>query len=164
MSKKEHLVCHSAQCNCQFGDFPDILKVSTQQKHYINDSDGSQKLIATHMELGQPFTANTFGQCKLQPTGSSFKPCQPMITAWDGFYDKVQINENNGYPLLESSKATCAIAGSPCVSLITHGQVAVPGASNFEETQEDQTITQQLNPVPTASIREQKKGFEFKIK
>ncbi|KAA1243335.1 DUF4280 domain-containing protein [Aquimarina sp. RZ0] len=163
MSKKEHLVCHSAQCNCKFGDFPDILQVSTHKKHYINDTNGAQKLIATNMELGQPFTVNTFGQCKLQPTGSSFKPCQPMITAWDGFYDKVEIAENGGYPLLESSKATCAIAGSPCVSILMHGQVAVPGVSNFEETPEDQTIAQQLNPIPTASTKAKKKGFEFRV-
>ncbi|SDF00909.1 DUF4280 domain-containing protein [Cellulophaga baltica] len=160
MSTNKHLVCHSAQCNCNFGDFPDILQVKTQKKHFINDSGGSQKLIASTMELGQPFTANTFGQCKLQPTGSSFKPCQPIITAWDGFYDKVQIMENQGYPLLEDSKATCAIAGSPCVSILTHGQVATPSASNFEETEEEQAITQQMNPVPSKS---KVKTFKFRL-
>ncbi|WP_282057130.1 hypothetical protein [Maribacter luteus] len=61
MSTNKNFVCHSAQCNCNFGDFPDILQVTTQKKHYINDSDGVQKLIASTMELGQPFTANTFG-------------------------------------------------------------------------------------------------------
>ncbi len=163
MDKKEHLVCHSAQCKCEFGDFPDILKVSTQTKHYINDTNGAQKLIATDKEIGQPFTVNTFGQCKLQPTGSSFKPCQPMVTGWEGFYDKVQIDENGGYPLLESSKGICAIAGAPCISMITHGQVATPSAGNFEETPERQTITQQLNPIPTTSAKPRKKGYEFRI-
>lgn len=161
MSKKEHLVCHGAQCTCKFGDFPDILEVSSQQKHYINDTNGAQKLIATNMEIGQPFTVNTFGQCKLQPTGSSFKPCQPMITGWQGFYDKVQIVANNGYPLLEGSKATCAIAGAPCVEIMFHGQIPAPEPSNFKETPAQQAVAQQMNPVPTAPIMEQNQQFQF---
>ncbi len=68
--------------------------------------------------------------------------------------------ENQGFPLLEDSKATCAIAGSPCISILTHGQVATPSASNFEETEEEETIAQQLNPVPSKPI---KKAFKFRL-
>lgn len=143
MSEKK-LVCKGAIVECQFGDFPDTLLVLTQKKNYINDQAGSQKLIATDKELGIPFQAKTFGQCKLQPTGSSFKPCIPAITAWQGAFQKTQLKENQGYPLLEDSKATCAIAGSPCVKINFHGQVAEPSAQNVENTDED--ITAQLLP------------------
>ncbi len=143
MSEKK-LVCKGAIVECQFGDFPDTLLVLTQKKSYINDQAGNQKLIATDKELGAPFQAKTFGQCKLQPMGSSFKPCMPAITAWQGTFEKTQLKENQGYPLLEDSKGTCAIASSPCVKINFHGQVSEPSAQNVENADED--ITAQLLP------------------
>jgi len=143
MSEKK-LVCHGAICKCQYGDVPDTLEVLTQQKVYINDS-GSHKLVATHMDLGTPFKVKTFGQCKLQPTGSSFKPCMPAITAWDGYFEKTQVKLNQGYPLLEDSKATCAIAGAPCVEITFHGQVAEPSSQNVENV--DEEFMSQVFPI-----------------
>jgi hypothetical protein len=35
--------------------------------------------------------------------GSSYKPCQAVITEWKGFYDKVTLS-NQGKILLEDSK------------------------------------------------------------
>ncbi|WP_082422631.1 DUF4280 domain-containing protein [Aquimarina longa] len=144
MSQKK-LVCHGAMCKCQFGDVPDTLVVQSQQKNYINDNAGSQKLIATDKELGMPFQAKTFGQCKLQPMGSSFKPCMPSITAWDGFFEKTQLQANQGYPLLEDSKATCAISGSPCVEITFHGQTASPSSQNVENA--DKELISQVFPM-----------------
>ena len=94
-----HVVVDGAICKCQFGDVPDVLVVQSQQKGYINDN-ASKKLIANTMDLGSPFKAKTFGQCKLQPMGSSFKPCMPMVTQWQEFYDKV-ILSNQGQILTE---------------------------------------------------------------
>ncbi|WP_108866894.1 DUF4280 domain-containing protein [Aquimarina aquimarini] len=159
MSNTEHLVCHGAICSCLFGDATDTLEVTTQDKNFINDDAGSEKLIATNMELGQPFTAKTFGQCKLQPAGSSFKICQPMIQSWQGYTDKMQLSANAGYPLLEGSKAVCAISGSPCVAIDFHGQVAAPSATAFEETRQEKAIAQQINPIPTDTT--QKKAIQF---
>ena len=50
-----------------------------------------------------------------------------------------------GYPLLEDSKATCAIAGAPCIEIIFHGQVAVPSTQNVENT--DEEVMSQLLPL-----------------
>ena len=144
MSEKK-LVCHGAMCKCSFGDFPDTLVVSSQQKHYINDTKGSQKLMATDKELGAPFQAKTFGQCKMQPTGSSFKPCMPAITTWDGFFEKTQIQSNQGFPLLEDSKATCSFGGAPSVEITFHGQVAVPSAQNIANA--DPEVLSQIMPL-----------------
>lgn len=144
MSEKK-LVCQGAICKCSFGDFPDKLVVSSQQKHYINDTRGSQKLMATDKELGAPFQAKTFGQCKMQPTGSSFKPCMPAITTWNGFFEKTQIQSNQGFPLLENSKGICSFGGAPSVEITFHGQVAVPSAQNI--TNADPEVLSQIMPL-----------------
>lgn len=143
MSSK-HAVVQGAMCKCQFGDFPDKLKVLSQTKNYANDNKGSQKLIASTMEIGgATFEKNTFGQCKLQPTGSSFKPCQIVVTKWDNVYEKVLLS-NQGKILLEDSKATCVISGSPSISIINHGQTA-EGSVTDEDTDTD--VQAQVNPM-----------------
>ncbi|WP_064967132.1 DUF4280 domain-containing protein [Tenacibaculum ovolyticum] len=152
------LVCHGAECECQQGTMPDKLTVTTQSKRYINDPENSEKLMATDKEIGQPFEAKTFGQCKLQPTPGGYKPCQPVITEWADFYDKVKIEDNGGFPLLEGSKATCAIAGAPCVSITFHGQTGEPSESSFEEADED--VISQVNPVVNPTELKEQTPFE----
>ncbi|WP_342777800.1 hypothetical protein [Flavobacterium daemonense] len=76
MSRK-HVVVQGATLKCKFNeeaDKTDILQVKSQNKHFANDKDAEKKLIATTKELGQTLEKNTFGNCKLQPTGSSYKP------------------------------------------------------------------------------------------
>ncbi|MFI8606057.1 DUF4280 domain-containing protein [Cellulophaga baltica] len=133
MSQK-HLVCQGAICKCQFGVTPDNLKVLTQQKIYINDDKSSKKLVASTMDLGLTFEKNTFGTCAKM--GSPPPPCVPNIIQWDGFYDKVTL-PNRGNPLLEDSKGTCAIAGTPCIEILFHGQVAEPSQQNVENTDDE---------------------------
>jgi len=149
MSQKK-VVCHGAMCKCQFGDVPDTLTVLSQQKNYINDTAGSQKLIATDKELGMPFQAKTFGQCKMQPNGSSFMPCIPNIIKWDGTFEKTQLKANQGYPLLEDSKATCAIAGSPCIEITFHGQTAAPSSQNVKNA--DEELMSQVLPINVKEV------------
>ncbi|MBO0593358.1 DUF4280 domain-containing protein [Cellulophaga sp. E16_2] len=144
MASDKSLVCQGAMAQCQQGFVPDLLKVLSQQKYYINDQAGSDKLIGNTMDLGIPFEAGTFGQCKLQPTGSSFMPCIPNIIKWDGAYEKVEL-ANGGQILTKTSKAICAIAGSAVIEFMTTGQMGAPSASNFEEV--SQQMHQQLNPL-----------------
>lgn len=144
MSEK-HFVCHNAICECQHGNVPDKLVVSTQNTHFINDGEMSEKLTATDKEIGQPFEKKTFGTCKLQPTPGGYKTCQPTITEWTGMYEEITLEVNGGKPLLEDSKATCAIAGSPCVSITDHGQVANVSQQNMDNTKED--TMEELNPM-----------------
>lgn len=144
MSQK-YAVIQGAICKCEFGDFPDKLKVLSHKKYYANDPDGADKLIATTMELGgATFEKNTFGQCKLQPTGSSFKPCQIVVSKWDKFYKDVELG-NGGQILLEDSKATCPIAGSPCISILKHGQSLAGSSSSASESNDE--VQQQINPM-----------------
>tara|TARA_R110001583_G_scaffold19513_3_gene76343 strand:+ start:299 stop:769 length:471 start_codon:yes stop_codon:yes gene_type:complete len=148
MSQK-HLVCQGAICKCQFGTAPDNLKVLTQSKIYINDDKSSDKLVASTMELGPTFEKNTFGTCSKM--GSPPPPCVPNIIQWDGFYDKVTL-PNKGNPLLEDSKGTCAIAGTPCVEILFHGQVAEPSKTN--EDTADEEILLMINPIGSLSEEE----------
>jgi hypothetical protein len=141
MSSK-YMVVQGALCECEFGDFPDKLMVMSQNKIYANDSNASKKLIASTMEIGgSTFEKNTFGQCKMQPTGSSFKPCQIVITQWDGAYENVEL-VNGGQILLEDSKATCPMGGSPCISVLLHGQTDEQSISSNENE-----VAEQINPL-----------------
>lgn len=143
MSSK-YVVVQDALCECEFGDFPDKLKVLSQQKIYANDNKASSKLIATTMEIGgATFEKNTFGQCKMQPMGSSFKPCQIVITKWEGSYENVVLT-NGGQILLEDSKAICPIGGSPCISVLFHGQTNEQSINSSGESTE---IAEQINPL-----------------
>lgn len=146
---EKHIVVQGATCQCKFSETQktDVLKVKTHSKHYANDKDGSDKLIATTKEIGQTLEANTFGNCKLQPTGSSYKPCQAVITEWKDFYDKVTLS-NQGKILLEDSKATCPIGGPDCITIKKHGQTAEPSQQNIKNA--DKQVLAELLP-----------GFDF---
>lgn len=147
------IVCQGALCECQYGDFPDKLKIVSTHKEYINETDGSEKMIATSMDVGQPFEKKTFGQCKLQPTSSGFKPCQIQLTQWQDFYEKVTLS-NGGKILMEKSKAICPIAGSPCVSVTFHGQTASPASKQMEEA--DKEVHAMLNPLGVTGTKQEK--------
>ncbi len=139
-----HLLVDGAMCKCKFGFAPDVIKVASQTKGYINDSAGSQKLIANTMDIGMPLQAKTFGQCKLQPTTGGYLPCVPALTQWQAPYDNVLLS-NGGQILTENSKAMCAIAGSPCVEITWHGQSAATGAIAAAEA--EPIVQSQLNPL-----------------
>lgn len=143
---EKHIVVQGAMCKCQFGQMPDKLKVLTHQKEYANDKDASKKLIVTTKEIGAAtFEKNTFGNCTKM--GSPPPPCKIMVTQWQDFYDKVQLS-NGGFIILEDSKAICAIAGTPCIEIIDHGQRAEASQQNFKNA--DQDVQQQINPLVNA--------------
>ena len=147
---EKHIVVQGATCIYKFSEDPsktDVLKVKTHSNHYANDKDGAEKLIATTKEIGQTLEANTFGKCKKQPMGSSYKPCQAVITEWKGFYDKVTLS-NQGKVLLEDSKATCPIGGPDCITIKNHGQIAEVSQQNVKNA--DKQVLAELLP-----------GFDF---
>ncbi|WP_082383950.1 DUF4280 domain-containing protein [Chryseobacterium sp. ERMR1:04] len=124
--KEKHLVCQGAICKCQFGTTPDKLVVKTQSKRYINDKEGLSKLTATNVDIGSTFDKNTFGSCAKMNNN----PCAPVVTKWEGYYDKITVVDNGGKALLEDSKATCAVSGTPSIEIVFHGQTAEPNLQN----------------------------------
>ncbi len=147
-NKTGHLVCTGATCKCQFGNREAKFKVKTQTKHYINDPEATQKLMATHVEKDQPFEYPYFGLCK--KTNNS--PCAVSITEWSKYYENIKI-ENGGMPLLDKSKATCSTGVKDCISITWHGQTAEPSAQNVKNT--DSRVAAQINPA--VNIEEWKK-------
>ncbi len=140
---EKHVVVQGAICKCQFGNMPDKLKVLSHKKEYANDKAGSQKLIATTKEIGATtFEKNTFGNCLKM--GTPPPPCKPMVTEWKDFYKDVTLS-NGGNIILEDSKAVCAIAGTPCISVLNHGQMTEPSGQNFKNANAD--VQKQLNPL-----------------
>ncbi|MBB6370815.1 DUF4280 domain-containing protein [Chryseobacterium shigense] len=140
---EKHIVVQGAMCKCQFGQVPDKLKVLSHQKEYANDKNASKKLIVTTKEIGgATFEKNTFGNCTKM--GSPPPPCKIMVTEWKDYYEKVQLT-NTGYIILENSKAVCAIAGTPCIEIIDHGQRTEGSPQNFKNA--DQDVQQQINPL-----------------
>lgn len=120
----KHYVVQGATLKCNLSVEPktDILKVKSQSKHYANDHESKEKLIATDKDIGQTLEKNTFGKCKKQPNGNGdFLPCQAVITKWSGFYDKITLS-NKGKILLEDSKATCPMGAPDCIEVAKHGQ------------------------------------------
>lgn len=157
MSQKE-IVVQGSTCKCQYGFQTDKLKVLTQQKHYVNDKDGSEKLIASSVDIGMTFEKNTFGKCKLQPTSSDYMPCVPALTEWKEQYkDMVLINK--GQVLLEDSKGVCSISGSPCISIVKTGQQANPSKQNVENADDD--VQSQVNPLVNIKELDKKDPYEF---
>ena len=161
---EKHIVVQGAELKCNFSVEPktDVLKVKSHSKHYANDKEGSDKLIATTKEIGQTLGANTFGKCKKQPMGSDFKPCQAVITEWTAFYKEVTLS-NDGQILLEDSKATCPIGGAGCIVVDFHGQKTEVSKQNAKNT--NPLIHNQLNPLVDLKDMEEEqpknKGLEF---
>ena len=141
MMNEKHLVCQGAICKCNYGTVPDKLTVKTQRKRYINDNEGKNKLIATHVDIGSTLEKNTFGSC----TEMNNNPCTATITQWSGFYEKITIQDNGGKALLEDSKATCPVGGKDCIIIINHGQTAEISIQNFKNTNPD--ILAELYPM-----------------
>lgn len=133
---EKHFVVQGATCECKFSVEPkqDKLKVKTHSKHYVNDKDAGDKLIATDKEIGQTLEKNTFGKCKMQPNGSGdYLPCQATITKWSALYEKVTLS-NQGKILLEDSKGTCPIGGPDCIIIKDHGQTSEVSKKNIENS------------------------------
>ncbi|RZJ51722.1 MAG: DUF4280 domain-containing protein [Flavobacterium sp.] len=132
---KKYYVVQGATCQCKFSVEPqtDILQVKTQSKHFGNDNETKDKLIATTKDIGQTMKKNTFGKCKMQPTGHDFMPCQINITKWSSFYEKTTYS-NGGKALLEDSKASCPKGAPDCITIINHGQTAALTKKNIENS------------------------------
>ena len=159
---EKHVVVQGATLKCKFSVEPknDKLKVLSHSKHYANDKEGSDKLIATDKEIGQTMEKNTFGKCKLQPTNSDYLPCMAVITKWSAFYKEVTLS-NQGKILLEDSKATCPIGGPDCITVDKHGQKAEGGSSTMKNA--NSAVLTQLNPLVNAGTIDQTpthKGIE----
>lgn len=115
-------IADQALCMCQFGTAPGKLKVSSQNKMFIN----MNKKIATSMELNNCFYPPAFVMCNFSYPP---QPCKVMVTQWTNLYQKMRLN-GNAYPLMRNSKAFCSLSGIDCIKIMNEGQIEIVGQSH----------------------------------
>ncbi|NLU92076.1 PAAR-like protein [Chitinophaga sp. Ak27] len=153
----KHFVVQGATCKCDFAANTDKLVISGNNRDYINDGDGSEKPIASTKDTGTPLEAKTFGSCSKNNNNA----CVPSITAWQQPYEKVTLT-NGGKVLTEDSKAVCATAGTPCISIVFHGQTAAVNSAHFDKVEvETMSALNPMAPKP-ANRREMPKVHTIK--
>ncbi|WP_271784928.1 DUF4280 domain-containing protein [Aquimarina algiphila] len=140
------VVCNGAECVCDKSNegTKATLKVLSQTKIYVNDKDGAEKLVANTNDLGIPFEVpvQTFGTCKMQPTGTSYMPCIPNIVQWKDPYEAIVL-DNMGQALVDDSEGTCAFGGK--ITFETHGQTETVSQQDAEAATND--IATVVNPA-----------------
>lgn len=157
-SKSGILVCKGAVCSCTMaGGATAKLKVITQQKHYINDANGSEKAIATDKEM--TVASLNFKTCK--PGTNSAHPCTAQLK-WKDFYDAV-ILQNGGSPLLHSSTAKCSTDGGD-ITILNHGQSG-GGANGGQMERANEDAHNQINPmVRLGAVKPKNMNIELQYK
>ncbi|MGN7819448.1 DUF4280 domain-containing protein [Chitinophaga sp. 22536] len=155
----KHFVVQGATCRCKFGSSIDKLKVTGNEKDYINDNDGNSKPIASTKDLGKPFEAGTFGNCSITKGA-----CSPGVTAWKDFYEKVTLT-NGGKILTESSTAACATGGPGSITIEHHGQQAAVSQAHFDKVEvESLSVLNPMAPKPdTKKEKPQVKQIKVKL-
>lgn len=140
----DEYVVNKAVCICKLGLAPGILKVMDNTGVYMNG-----KQTATTMTLGNTFEPPGFGSCK-----KSWPPipCVPAITKWTDCYEGVSIN-GTSYPLLDSSQGTCALGFTNCISIISTGQVEIPGI--FQDKKSAAVHCYDINPFSGSFQKEE---------
>ncbi|WP_051263812.1 DUF4280 domain-containing protein [Tenacibaculum ovolyticum] len=158
-----YVVCNGAECSCNMSDdgTKGKLKVLSQNKIYVNDKEGAEKLVANTNDLGIPFEVpvKTFGKCKMQPTGTTFLPCIPNIAKWSEAYDPIVL-ENKGKALVDTSEGTCAFGGK--ITFDTHGQTQAVSQQDVAEASND--VATLINPALTEEDVHELIAGKFKTK
>lgn len=142
----KHFVVQGALCKCNFGNTINKIRVSGRDE-YFNDAMGESKPVASTKDTGNPFMPGAFGYCSF-----THSTCTPAVTKWNGAYPGITLSDE-GNILTEESKAICAAAGSPCISIVDHGQVTTLTEGNANGKSTDTTSA--LNPLVTHPIRKE---------
>lgn len=116
MSNKIY-VLDGALLECNQGFVPATLLVTENQKVKIQG-----KFKATDMDVQVP---QTFGQCKLKPTSSSYLPCVPALQKWMKTSDKATLGKAKKF-LYEDSECMCATGGK--VTILQPMQINTAGS------------------------------------
>ncbi len=141
-SKQGILVCEGAICKCDGAVNPlTSLKVVNNEKHFINDPEGQQKKIATHVE--DKVTSLNFGNCKKKDPKSP-PPCNAQLK-WSKVYEEVLIDGSKKI-LLDSSEAQCSF-GPGKVTIVKHGQEAAMTKEDVEKIKP--AVASAINPLIT---------------
>jgi len=137
----KHFVVQGAVCKCTFGNISTKLQV-TNTNEFMNDHSGATKPVASSNETGNPFQPGTFGACTF-----SHSSCMPAVVQWQGCSSNITLS-NGGKVLTEDSTAICAVSGSPCISILYHGQTATANVTTTgNKKQENSKTPNVLSPA-----------------
>ncbi|WP_160711374.1 peptidoglycan DD-metalloendopeptidase family protein [Chitinophaga solisilvae] len=134
-----HLVCEGAVCSCDKSVVPAIIQVTSHHKYYINDSKGSEKLIATTQD--NSIRSINFRTCVA--TGKP-EPCTAQLQ-WQATSAVLHLSEaGNAPPLTDDSSATCLSRGGR-IRIISHGQATGSQTDNQqpEHAEKQEAVCQQ---------------------
>ncbi|MDO6819015.1 PAAR-like protein [Zobellia sp. 1_MG-2023] len=116
MSSKIY-VLDGALLECDQGFTPAKLRVTENKKVKIQG-----QFKATDMDIQIP---QTFGQCKLKPSGSSYLPCVPALQKWTKTTEKATLGKTKKF-LFEDSECMCATGGM--VTILQPMQINTAGS------------------------------------
>ena len=127
----KYFVVQKGMCQCNQGfKFPKF-KVTSHQKHYWNDADGSADYLAVtedDAQLDPP--AQPFGQCKLKPSSGGYLPCAYAPAGkWQKTYEKVKVMGKSC--VTELSELICTTGGK--ITIFKHGQQSEAGKNQAKK-------------------------------
>lgn len=123
MSSKIY-VLDGALVACDQGEIPAKLLVTENRKVKIQG-----KFKATDMEKQVP---QTFGQCKLKPSGSSYLACVPALQKWTKTSQKSTLGGSKKW-LFEDSECMCSTGGKITITDPTQINSAGSVKETFKE-------------------------------
>jgi len=114
MSNKIY-VLDGALLECNQGFTPAKLLVTENKKVKIQG-----QFKATDMDVQVP---QTFGQCKLKPSGNSYRPCVPALQKWTKTTKKSNLGGSKKW-LFNDSECMCATGGKITITDTTQLNLA----------------------------------------
>ncbi len=135
----KHFVIQKGKAICDKGSSFPNFKVTSHQKHYWNNADGTDDYLAvTEDDLQFNPIAVPFGNCSVK----NGQPCSFAPSGkWQNPYDKVKVMGKSC--LTEISELQCAVGGK--IKVMKHGQTAEITKHNFRNA--DARLQQMINPV-----------------
>ncbi|WP_449388390.1 DUF4280 and LysM peptidoglycan-binding domain-containing protein [Chryseobacterium lineare] len=139
----KYFVIQKGICQCNQGfKFPKF-KVTSHQKHYWNDKDGSADYLAVtedDTQLDPP--VQPFGQCKLKPSSGGYLPCAyAPVGKWTKTYEKVKVMGKSC--ITEISELMCSAGGK--ITVLKHGQQSEMGKIQVKKA--DNREQRVYNPI-----------------
>lgn len=132
-------VAQKGKAICDKGTKFPQFKVTSHQKHYINDKDGSADYLAvTENDLQFNPPAVPFGNCSVK----NGQPCSfAPAGKWQKYYKDVKVMGN--CLLTEISELQCSVGGK--IKIMDHGQKAQLGKQNFKNA--SSKVHHYINPL-----------------
>jgi len=129
--KGKHFIVQKGKAQCNQGNQFPQFKVSSHQKHYLNDGKAkADNLAVTESDLQFTPPGPSFGQCKLKPSSGGYLPCAFAPTGkWLKPYKKVKVMDHAC--ITEISELLCAVGGK--ITVKEHGQTNKMTPSNVRK-------------------------------